>query len=468
MSVFVAAFVIPFLFFLFSLSLDLSKYFTETQQAQKAADDAALYAYRFLPYSTKAALAARNYLSSAGSLAESAEISADSYSVSIAINTASDLSFARFFGLQAGIPIAAYARAWGSPLDVYIAVDSSAVIAPAVPDGAAWGDPQQWPAAGFFELHGPSLAGDVRADLLTQRCFNPAFSAIKYAAIWTYDYLSASPHNAVGVGFYPGVLSALDVAREVVPGGAVAAGRGEALLGTQQNTLYGRHEWCAAAAEAETFHEQYRFPEFSTVIPRLWDPENGRPASMIEGPNWSFNADYQPHLQAREVIWSRAASEVSDGSAGGPSISAVLRDISGKLLAAPTVSSRRALAGRPRKSAIIFAGALPREEDGYFPSAQVQAAMMDEFAWIREQVQTWKTNMRILYVLFPHPGNESGDFVNGVERLQEFFDSQSFDSNGSNPPDFEVSLVFATNPQELKRQVPALLLLERKAAMLAR
>ena len=233
-SFFVAAFVIPFLFFLFSLSLDLSKYYTETQKAQKAADDAALFAYRFLPFGDQAVIAARNFLNDYGNLAEGAEITADGHSVSIALNATSALSFARLFGLQAGVPMAAYARAWGTPLDAFIALDSSAQLGPAVPTGTPWGESDQWPAAYFFDALHPLYNQGVQIDprLLTQRCFNPAFSALKKAAIAAYDYLSISPQNAVGVGFYPGAVSPLDLARDTLPGGVVDAGRGEARFET--------------------------------------------------------------------------------------------------------------------------------------------------------------------------------------------------------------------------------------------
>ena len=466
MSLFIAAFVIPFLFFLFSFSLDLSKYYAESQQVQKIADDAALYAYRFLPYSEKAAAAARNFLGAHGILSENAAITADGYSVSIALNAFSRLNFARFFGMEAQIPMTAYARAWGSPLDVFIAIDRSTLLAPDIPQGIPWGDSAEWPAAEFFEQEGAPLYGLLDPRILTQRCFNPAFSAVKGSAIRVYDYFSVFPHNAIGVGFYPGTLSAMDLARPVLPGGVVADGMGEADFGVYQSTAYSRHEWCAAVAQNEIGHLDYRLPEYSPLLQRQWDPENGRPGSMINPVDWSFNIEYQPYLQAREVIWSRTAEE---GSArAGPSISGVLREALGQLFGAALVPARRALAGRSRKTAIILAADVPWQNLRRYPHEEVKAALREELGRAREQIGQWETNIRILYVLFRHPGNGSPDLDSRVEDLQNFLHSQSYDDEGNNPSRMEIELVFAPGPRDLEQQIPALILLERKSAMLAR
>ena len=46
---FIAFVILPLIFLIFSLSLDISVYYTQSQKAQKTVDEAVMYGYKFLP-----------------------------------------------------------------------------------------------------------------------------------------------------------------------------------------------------------------------------------------------------------------------------------------------------------------------------------------------------------------------------------------------------------------------------------
>lgn len=464
-TILIAALVLPLMFFLFSLSVDLSMYHSESQKAQKAADDAALYAYRFLPFAAQAASAAESYLQRYEQLSKGAQVVTDNQSVSIKVRSEVALHFASLFGVDLQIPVEAYASVWSSPLDALVLLDSSAHSAPAPLLSGAWGTSSEWPAAYFFSNIKRFYEGGVALDdrAVTQQCFNPVLSNLKLAAIRTYDYLSAGHLNGVGVGFYPGNLTALDLAREVLPGGERSAQLGEADFVQVNASDYAADQYCAAAALLEPAHQEYLMPVAPAAIGGGFSPDPGT-EQMLDPGNWSFNPAFQPFLQTRQVIWSRAAQNSESGNFPG-----VLQQARSLLFGSAVRTERAALSGKTRKALFVYSSDLPFYNGERFPGLynSVQHELTSAFSKVRADIESFKQKLSIYYVVLRHE-NEPAGMDQAIQGLAEFFASQELDQFGNKLVDFDVRLFQASDASELSSSVISNLLLDKRSGVVRR
>jgi len=465
LSLFFAALVLPLLFFLFALSVDITKYFRESQRAQKALDDAALYAYKFMPFQARASQAARSYLSQYHGLAEAVDIQVDADSITLVLNSHANLSFASYFMPEGVITMTAYAKARGTPFDTLLAIDSSNYLAPGLEE-EAWGTPAEWPAADFFAAGQPypclkSGGGWVEARNLTQLCFNEAFSALKLSAIRAYQYLAGFRFNAVGVGFFPGSGGLLfDEVRPVQFGRSPVPDGGEAFFKNYVRYC-GSCEYCAAAAQEEINHEAYKFPAANESIEGLWQPPPGEP-QMILPPDWHFNPDYRSYLRASQAIWSRVALQEL------PRIDELLLEILLRIIP-PLFPERGGLQLRPQKTAIIFAGDVPRLGTVRFaapgdPVALAMAAQFEQFRTVLRENPDF--SLKLFYVIVQH--------AHSLEQLPERFmelkgflaaEEQLDPALGRR---FELRALMASDAETLARTVAGEIILDKKSAVLSR
>jgi len=462
-TLFILAIVLPLLFFGLSLSVDLGKYYRESQAIQTALDDAARHAYRFLPYVQQARTAAFSYLSRINGLAEKTMIAVDSDTITLRYGGAATLSLADYFGVKVAVPVTAYVQVRGAPVDAMIVMDGGAHLAPPVAGGVGWGQPADWPAAYFFQFENPLALNGSPIDprLATQQCFNPYFSALKQAAINTYSYLQRFDLNAVGLGFYPGAGSPVDIVRNLEPGGLrpQPGNTGEADF-MDYEELTASNAYCAAAAEREPNWEPYQFP-----LPAE-GTETGlgnKPQFMITPGSWKLNPDYIPVMSAREVIWSRAAHPNSNGDTA-----AVLNTIHSVLIGAPNVSKRGGLKNRAIKTAVIFAGDVPRQEAIRFPEGAVPAALRFPLAKIRRDIQAENLIFRLYYVLAVTDGNNDASFEGRIGALRDFFNEVT-QLNGSPVPGFEANLLLGSSPEMITQELGSILAAaEIKSSLIAR
>ncbi|MCB0333144.1 MAG: hypothetical protein KDD55_06565, partial [Bdellovibrionales bacterium] len=126
--IFVAAVILPVLFFLFSLTFDIAHYFTQRRNAQMVIDEAALYAHRYLPYTTAAASAAEGYLSRYGFLVDKVAMNITPDTVALQYSDEVSLTFASYFGAGIDVPINAYTRTQGTPYDVFLLMDTASYL----------------------------------------------------------------------------------------------------------------------------------------------------------------------------------------------------------------------------------------------------------------------------------------------------------------------------------------------------
>lgn len=456
-ALFIVACILPLLFLLLSLSLDLSAYFRNLQDVSQVMDDAAMYAYRFLPDEQAAVEAARRYLAGRTSFASQIEASVHEDGIVLRLNASSRLFFAELVGVRQGIPLHAATKVRGTPYDVLLLMDTSSYLAPGL-RGVPWGDGSSWGAADYFtpQQH-PAFEEQNPVDpvLQTQQCFNPKFNALKLAAITTYEYFSRFRMNAIGLALYPARYTvppqalleqpelALDASRPVSPTEAYGGPPADFVALSGDTDLL-----CAAAAEREPWYENYRFPGESVPSPHRVLPDGSR-----------LNSDYIP--PPAEVIWSRAAKN-HNGDFG-----LVLNALTGALLNSRPLAMRQGLSARSQKAAVVFAGDLPWVNGQRFPSLQAQAALRSACQTLRANTERIKADLRVYYLLIADPRAPQTAGAGDAQALSAFFT----DANGCGSTEasrFNVRLLYAEGFEAASRAMLGAMLLDKKTAVISK
>ncbi len=392
MSIVFVGMFLPLLFFLFTLSLDVATYYTDSAKVQAALDETALYAYRFLPNVAAAEDAANAYAARFKGLnGLSVEIT-DSV-VLLRVERRTHLTFARLVGVtDATLPLSVVSRARGAPVDAMIVLDTSSSVAPLF-GSSHWGDVSLWPAAQYFDD-----LGGVSARAKTQRCFNPVFSALKRTAIDAYRFLGASSVNSLGLGFYTGdTASEITFARAVAPLPRLPSVPPEVSFVGFADPYVGP-SLCAAAAESEYNAIQYRFGESSQAFVPRGDFTN-RPNFRVLASSRSLDPDYAPYLQGEELIWSQAAS-----SAAAQNFNAGFRTALLSILAGDRALGRGGLSGKPSRVLFWLAAQLPTEQGVAFGSsgdAAVRSGIQNSFVGL--QTALGDTGLTVFYVVMRNP-----------------------------------------------------------------
>lgn len=467
LTLFTALIVLPTLFFILSLTFDLSLYYTATRRAQRMADEAVMYAYRFLPAQEESRKALELYLAQHAPKAASArsEISISSDFITLVYKGLWPLTFARLAGADLSLPFNVTSSARATPLDIYLALDTSSYLAPEVLGNEAWGEPGVWPAADYFNHErffyklDPATSSPTEEQIdpriVTQQCFNEAFSPIKQAAVQLYDYAGSFALNSVGVGFYPGYKLALDPAREVTePGKGDAAP--EAFLESIYGGLYQSSLFCAAAAAKEINHPDYRFPPASS---QLRDPELC-PGSLMtfDSESGKVADDYLSCIQTRQVIWSRP---VFPGL--GHDFPSVVRELSSSLAAARVRNDRSGLLASSSKVGIILAGGLPMSGTLRFPHPDVYSRLEQSLRIAASEAEKFEYDYSLYYVLFHRADSLDTEALDDLRTLFNQINEGDL-TKGS----FKVKLFFAENATQAINELLSLLILQKRTVMLAK
>ena len=484
-SLYIAAIVLPLTFFLLSLSVDVGAYVTETQAIQKIADETSLYASRFLPAVSKAKSAVKKYLNDhkisvinlgdENSESRNADVMISADSVQIDISSNVPMSFANIFmkilgegSNSARIATSARSLARATPLDILVSMDIGSYMAPLAPSDDPWEDVDIWPAAEYFNGQDIRYASElVDKRLLTQQCFNQAFSALKKITIQVYETLSSFKRNAIGLSFFPAVGRPVYNSRLVTPfipesdigsiGEASFQTLGREVIATGP---YSSDEWCAASAEREIDHLDYRFPEENTDLRNI--DRSLAPSSIISPIDNKYDPLYSTFLEAREVIWSKA---VNPNSAGN--FVEVLKNIHDQTLGVSAVVARGNLVSHAKKVAIIFLGDLPYVFTGQqYPSSAAQTAIKSEIERLREEVFTYKFDLSLFIIGFNHQGNQDifeSQGANFKTFIEAFTESSREEQSGS----FSVHFNYGDNVSRLGNQVLAAVMASQRTSMLS-
>lgn len=462
-AVFFAVVVLPLLFFVLTLALDLSLFFTSMQRAQALADESAMYAYRFMPDSAAARSAGEGYASrfagARGLKFEQVSVSVDDDLLSVSLNGTSPLNAARWFGFDTGLPLQALSSARTVPLDVFITVDVSARLAPNGVSGSPWGNEVMWPAATFFaedmQLSVPHPANEAEtieldARLLTQQCFNPVLSREKEAAISAYSYFSKYALNSIGVGFYPGQINALDVVRSVEKGGIRSRDGemiGEADFDAVSGTLTSSNLMCAATAFRERAHDEYRFAPTPQIDPVYFDG------------TLHYESGYQSVARAAEVIWSRSVSDRNFYSTGS-----LILEGANMLDSARSRIERGGLIDRSAKVLVMFMSDLPGEGTERFPAASAVNSLSASLMALRNRVLNNSEDIRVYMIIFGYeqwPPYQTEE----IESLRELISHYEVNEQAKR---LKLRVLFTQNPDELQRKLTDLLVLDEKTALISK
>ncbi|MCB0337331.1 MAG: hypothetical protein KDD62_13535, partial [Bdellovibrionales bacterium] len=345
--VFVAAVILPTMFFLFSLVGDLSRYYLENQAVQHALDEAALFGYRFLPDTAAAEVAVRSYLArELPQYAGTVGVDAAPDVLTLTVQNQVLFSFARFFSADLGIPFSAVSRVKGTPLDAFVIVDTSAYLSPDIRTGAPWGDEVSWGAARYFRELNPTPGFELsdQQRLLTQQCFNPIFSRLKRGAALTYSRLMDFSLNAVGLASLPGPLDSAHIARPVLrPNKATGVLGNEVQLEHYYPYYFKGDLACAAAAEQEVEFTHFHFPVESSNA--------GLPHPRIIPGSWSVDPQYPIAASGAEYIWMQPTN-----AERSLDFLRALDLVEAELFAAPVEAERKGLVDRAVKTAVLFLG----------------------------------------------------------------------------------------------------------------
>jgi|GEM_PF-3262424 len=470
MTLMLAVFILPLIFFAFSISMDLSVYFTEAQRAQKIVDDAALHSFRFLPYREATKTAACSQVSqflvghkpvSCGDTAE-VTVAADGSLVTVAIRTKTTISLATYFGIDAGFPIEVFASGRGTPFDTLIALDTSAYLAPDVISGPAWGSPSEWPAATFFQLNPLYQNGQaLDARLLTQQCINPIYASLKRAAITTYEYVIANGLNAAGMAYYPGSSSFVETARDVLP---YTSGQGQ-ISYTPYERPFSSTAFCLAVAETEVGGGPLSTPSPSLQLLQIEDQDSTRPSPIVMPGSWLVNPDYNSYFRVRELTWAQPARDTIGDFV------ALLNETRSRLVGSSFAGSRGGMASHQSRNAVIFAGDLPWSAASgvlqrYSADNSIGSMIVSEFNTIAQDLENYDMQMTLHYVLLEHSNVTSGSFYTDREALRELLENWNL---GSSPQQsrLNVRFIYGSDSAQLADQVVGALVLERRQAVLA-
>lgn len=472
--------VLPLLFLGFTLSIDLTTFFSESNHVQRVLDEAALHAYRTLPYKDEAPDAVEAYLRrhapgrfGAPSL-DGVTMTVHGDSIGLAYRGEQPLMFPQLFLSLArsstsgvSLPVNVATRVRGTPHDVFIAFDaSSTYLSPPIGGTSAWGSAVEWPTAQFFmsqPIFLPSAEADER--VATQQCFNEAFNAVKASVYRAYEYFAAFDSDQVGLGVYPGGNRDLSTFRSVrvrsAPDAAPAGAGGEADF-PMYNGLGGRDSFCAAAAESEVNSPHYRFPSPNVRLTSWEAPAGTPPVSMVLPPTHAPNPDYLPFVEARQAVWSTVTRD------GAPAtFDIVFRDALSSLLLAPTPPSRGSLGGKASKVLFFFAGDVPWIGGArWSPNSPSDTLLRQRFVEYRNEITTnfpaEDFELTVYYIVFNHVGQSSPPTA-VVSPLTTTF--QSLEIAGSKR--IRTHVITLNSAGALESQVLPALLLNQRAAFIA-
>lgn len=455
-TLFLATFVVPVFFFLGGLSLDMTLYYLQKRNAQAFIDEAVVFAQRYLPYQEAARSSLIAFLEKHPALFAHLDVEVTADTVALSGLVPAKLIFPAYFGYTQDIPYSIFSRAQSRPTDALVLLDVGDYMAPDYPVGTPWGDSFSWPEAQFFSGIFPILYNSgsgpqpIDARLVTQQCFNQAFSPLKLAAIETTNFLSSFSLNAVGVSVFPGNspfisdLTAVSVAPEA---------------GSQSNTTfspyvsqYMQSSYCAKAAEYEVNTPGYQFPESQSALTGLWTPQSGAPVSMVSAENYDYDPAYDPYLTPGEAIWSRAARKGEIGD-----ISDILNAVTTKLLSAAPVERRGGLVHRASKAAFVLFGDLPHEgASSRYPALASSAALSLGLQQMAAYAAQYEKDMHLNLIFMQH-GASPANYANEVASLKSFVDSQIAALNQA-PKRLFVNVVYAASRADLSDNIMPVLI----------
>lgn len=496
-TLFFAAIVLPLLFFLLTLTIDIQSLMRRRVEIQTTLDEAGLRGYRFansaVAVSDGGSKAAHDYLSLFPMIAEMSTIKEGRDFIDIVYRGSIPLNFGalflRFFGEanpETRLPLAVATRVRGSVFDTVLAVDRSYYLAPDPLSnaGAAWSPLSSPMFEDVFPVSIPSGGGIVTMDpaIATQQCFNPVFSELKATAASIYSALQAFSLNSTGVIFFPGGHEASNTLRPLARSEKPdmnfnemdSRGSDDEYFNIN-SSIFPREiiesRFCAAVAERSS-DGALMFPDRRNSL----SPAGGK-SFMIRDLDWQYDLDYDPELEASEVFWSRSVQS-NPMLKREPSTPEVLDNALAVVLAENIRTDRGGLANRALRSIVVLTGDVPRLGGMRFPENgrnDVTEGLRATFANYRALVKRWEArakvggdplSLRIFYLLYHNPLTGL-DIENRLESLKAFFDEESR-IDGVLSDSFRIHLFASDDAERLFRNIGGAMTLMRKSGVISR
>ncbi len=532
-SLLLAVAILPILTLLLSIGLEVGTAFYDRGVEQKTLDNAAMYAAQQLPFLQNADLAAKTIMAAQSATVkkyglESLAVSVTSDSVQLVLTMPMHFPMAENFNIPNNLSYHIRSLARVQPRDVAIYFDSSRYLTPDLntassPNPIFWGlpstsggndwvvfkdttllfDSPDWRAATFFMNFPSPTALDPGndnypqrvANVRTQQCFNPAYSALKEASIRLYYSLSLFNLNSVGVFSGPSAIGDTFTIRNVRKGGFPSSLEGEAVIENIANsTSQLRDEHCLAAAEiaqaeldvwrsitsqdnqenqfppAKTAHA---FPSFSSDVNSDILNNNYMPPFQlfVDHNNGNFIPGNEKYLSVREAVWARRASvnRVLDTRTAIDTVGDALNN------APLRINERGALYKNVSRTGYIILGHMPRvKESGVWYKLEDDA----DKAMVRQKIRDSLDNVNsdaissnrsiFIYILlvrneqmYPDCGQLCTSYINDHKFL--FDRIENWNANWSN---LKVSLVRVPDSGSLVTELAGFLPTSEQAVFL--
>lgn len=227
--------VLPLLFMLFTISIDITGFYKQKQVAQQIVDDGARIGSRYLPNKIEAEKAAYKYLEAMSSDLTYSVEATDSL-VNVRGEGRARVTFFHFItGLflggtpqdrvehaeekalnEDGLPFVVGAKAGLIPKDILLFLDNSKYLAPdPTRDKEPW-DKEHWPVPLLFKENIELRFEDdvLPPALAVQQCYNPVLNEFKRAAIRFYEFTIPITDLHFGTMLGPGKVSTVVTRQE--------------------------------------------------------------------------------------------------------------------------------------------------------------------------------------------------------------------------------------------------------------
>lgn len=452
-TIFFTLFVLPLLFILGTLSLDLSKYFMARQRLQQLTDTATVQASRYLPNREQAHEFAENYIRQFSTDAINTNISITNDQLSIQTEYGFQFTLSNLAGVKSmTLPVRAFSMATFAPRDILLFLDVGSNLAPV--DNNLWGD---LPASNFYQNLYPVIGMDgslVDPSWLTQKCHNPIFTEIKKAGINFYSFFSRFETIQLGFGIFPGSFSDLSMSRPALLSSQKLEGEDNYLRREDRGFLGWSNTLCAALAEEEQGNTAYQFPVRSL--------EHNRPLRISVPGSWNFNSDYESFLTVQEYIWMLIAEEqrIAD-------FSQVLIEARPHILGSRFLANRGNLATRVRRSAVFISPSLPQVAAQTFPDIATQNSIAAALTNYRQDVMRYGLDLSLYFVLYNPSNSPIGNSSDSINGYRNFLNQQELE-NGQKLSGFKLRLLEIKNTSDLNQGLQNLLAMEEERALLRR
>ncbi len=400
-----AVILIPLAISLAVLAVDVSSYQILRNTAQKEADRIALQAAEFLPDTDAAQRLVLESVSKLPALdfqrkedlSPVLEVSSSrvSFSLQGSVPAALDIFMRKSDGTGHVFTVSESSRAQIVPRDYVLIIADALSLRP--PAGENWGDESLWPASGYFNYARPPVMSSTTPfggggwlewwkawdsvayrRWITQSCYNPLYSGLKYAAISLIDALGAVDTNRISLIFTPenGSAQGCSVSR---PLGFMSAASGEAQarwLAYFEPESFVADEACVYFADpALSSDPRYMLtqaPSFISLAAGVQDCTT-RYNQLLQGQGYFLPSGtlsdcfVSQALTLREAVYYHAARNVAHRPQGENIAQAIDQDYLQLMVASEEETSQAAvrrgnLAYRASRKIVVLTDYLPSED----------------------------------------------------------------------------------------------------------